>query len=221
MAIEVEGLAGFKKALQNLAPHLAKNMNNRIKAELVPIIQDARAKVPNNIFGAPDNWSNYRGQNPGASYFPYYNGDQIRQGLTYSMGRQKKSKSGFVSMITLLNKDAAGAIAETAGRTHPQGRPQYAQRFTRGGIGYYIRGSRQSLSDNPKAGQMMIDRLNNGIGTMKNYKSSSNKKTEGRLLYAAYAENQGKAVDAIMKAIADAKREFNRQSVIYDTKVAA
>jgi len=68
---------------------------------------------------------------------------------------------------------------------------------------------------------MMIDRLNNGIGTMKNYKSSSNKKTEGRLLYAAYAENQGKAVDAIMKAIADAKREFNRQSVIYDTKVAA
>lgn len=221
MAIEVEGLAGFRKALKALSPQLAKNMNNRIKAELVPIIQDARAKVPNNIFGGVDNWTNYRGQNPGASYFPYYNGDEIRNGLTYSMGRQKKSKSGFVSMITLLNKDAAGVIAETAGRTHPQGRPQYAQRFTRGGIGYYIRGSRQSLSDNPKAGQMMIDRLNNGMGTMKNYKSASNKKTEGRLLYAAYAENQGKALDAIMKAIQDAQREFNRQSVLYDTKVAA
>lgn len=224
MAIEVEGLAGFKKALQKLSPQLAKNMNNNIKAELVPIVKNARAKVPSYIFGAPNNWSNHEPVNANPTtggYFPRYNPAEIRKGLTYSMGRQKKSKSGFVSMITLLNKDPAGAIAETAGRTHPQGRPQYARRTTRGGVNYYVRTSRQSMSDNPQAGQMMIDRLNNGIGTMKNYKSSSNKKTEGRLLYAAYAENQGKALDAIMKAIQDAQREFNRQTVLYDIKVAA
>ena len=224
MAVVVEGLAGFRKALKELAPHIAKNMNTRIRAELAPIIQDAEAKVPTAIFGAPNNWGNYVGVNPNPStggYFPQYDAGEIRRGLTYSMGRQKKSKSGYVSMITLLNKNPAGAIAETAGRTHPQGRPQYAKRMTRGGAQYYVRTSRQSMSDNPMAGQMMIDRLNQHMGTMKNYKSSNNKKTEGRLLYAAYAENQGKALDAIMAAIEDAKKEFNRQSVIYDVKQAA
>ena len=224
MAIEVEGLAGFRKALANLSPHIAKNMNNRIKAELKPIIAAAEAKVPDAIFGAPNNWGTYTGINASPTtggYFPRYDADEIRAGLTYSLGRQKKSKSGYVSMVTLLNKSPAGAIAETAGRTHPQGRPQYARRMTRGGVQYYVRTSRQSMSDNPQAGQMMIDRLNQHMGTMKNYKSSTNKKTEGRLLYAAYAENQGRALDAIMAAINDAKREFNRQSVIYDVKAAA
>jgi len=41
------------------------------------------------------------------------------------------------------------------------------------------------------------------------------------LLYAAYAENQGKALDAIMKAIKTATDEFNRQSVLYDVRKAA
>lgn len=224
MAVVVEGLAGFRKALKELAPHIAKNMNNRIKAELAPIIQDARAKVPNAIFGAPNNWGNYQGVNASPTtglYFPRYDADEIRSGLTYSLGRQKRTKGGYVSMITLLNKSPAGAIAETAGRSNPNGRAQYAERQTKYGSRYYVRTSKQSMSDNPRAGQMMIERLDAQMGTMKNYKSMSSKKTEGRLLYAAYADNQGKALDAIMKAIEDAKREFNRQSVIYDVRSAA
>jgi len=227
MAVVVEGLAGFRKALKELSPHIAKNMNNRIKAELTPIIKDARAKVPNAIFGAPDNWSNYVGVNPNPStggYFPRYDAGAIRKGLVYSLARQKKTKSGYVSMITLLNKNPAGAIAETAGRTNPYGRPQRHQveinkRF--GSKFVTVRTSKDSLSDNPRAGQMMIERLDSNMGTMKNFKGKSSKKTEGRLLYAAYAENQGKALDAIMAAIEDAKREFDRQSVIYDYRSAA
>lgn len=224
MAVVVEGLAGFRKALKELSPHIAKNMNNRIRAELTPIIADARAKVPNAIFGAPNNWGNYQGVNPNPTtglYFPQYDAGEIRRGLVYSMGRQKRTKNGYVSMITLLNKDPAGAISETAGRSHPYGRPQRAQRMTRGGAIYSVRTSRQSMSDNPRAGQMMIERLDSHMGTMKNFKGKSSRKTEGRLLYAAYAENQGKALDAIMKVIEDAKREFNRQSVVYNYRSAA
>ena len=223
MAVVVEGLAGFRKALNELAPHIARNMNARIRAEIAPIIKDAEAKVPAAIFGMPNNWGTHVGvnANPRTGYFPRYDADEIRAGLTYSLARQKKTKSGYTSMITLLNKSAAGAIAETAGRSNPNGRPQYARRETRGGVQYYVRTSKQSMSDNPRAGQMMIERLDAQMGTMKNFKGKSSKKTEGRLLYAAYAENQGKALDAIMKAIEDAKREFNRQSTLYDYRSAA
>jgi hypothetical protein len=224
MAIVVEGLVGFRKALNELAPHIAKNMNAQIRAELAPIINDARAKVSNAIFGAPNNWGTYQGVNPAPTtglYFPQYDAGEIRRGLTYSMGRQKKTKNGYVSMITLLNKSPAGAISETAGRSHPNGRPQREQRMTRGGAIYSVRTSRQSMSDNPRAGQMMIERLDAQMGMMKNFKGKSSTKTTGRLLYAAYADNQGKALDAIMKVIEDAKREFNRQSVIYDVRSAA
>lgn len=221
MAVVVEGYQGLRKALKELAPNLAREMDREIRSELIPIVEAAEAKVPAAIFGAPDNWSNYVGKNTNAGYFPQYDAGEIRRGLTYSLGRQKKSKMGYVSMITLLNKNPAGAIAEQAGKIHPYGRPQYAQRFTKYGTPYRIRGSRQSLSDNPDAGRMMIDRLNERMGPLKNYKSSNNKRTEGRLLYAAYAENQGKALDAIMKAIETARTKFNQQSVLYDMKQVA
>lgn len=226
MAVVVEGYAGLRKALKNLAPNLARNMDKEIRANLTPIVKDARAKVPGAIFGAPNNWSNYEGvnKNPKQGYFPQYNPVAIRKGLTYSMARQKRSKAGYVSMITLLNKNAAGAIAETAGRTNPHGRPtshfvEINKRF--GSKMIKVSTTKDSRSSNPNAGKMMIDRLDMSMGQLKNYKGGANRKTVGRLLYAAYAENQGKALDAIMKAIETATDEFNRQSVLYDVRKAA
>lgn len=221
MAVVVEGYQGLRKALQNLAPGIAREMDNEIRSQLAPIIKVAEAKVPGAVFGAPNNWGTYMGKNPERGYFPRYDAEQIKQGLTYSLARQKRSKSGYTSVITLLNKDRAGAIAEQAGRINPRGRPQYEYRRTRGGVVYRARTTKMSMSDNPNAGAMMIDRLNQRVGTMKNFKNANNKRTEGRILYAAYAENQGKALDAIMKAIESARAQFNRQSVLYDMKEAA
>jgi len=224
MAVVVEGLGELRIALKEFAPDIAKNMNKRIRSEVTPIVKDARAKVPSAIFGTPNNWSNYEGinKNPtGYAYFPQYNPSEIRRGLTYSMARQKRTRNGYVSMVTLLNKNPAGAISETAGRSHPQGRPQYATRHTKMGFAYQVRTSRQSMSDNPKAGKMMIDRLDARMGTMKNFKSEGSTKTRGRLLYAAYAENQGRALDAIMKAIDESKAEFVRRSYSTPLRSAA
>jgi hypothetical protein len=216
MPVEVEGLEGFRKALKALAPNIAKEMNNQIKAQLSPIVQDARAKVPAFVFGPPNNWSN----NPGSG-FPEYNPSLIRAGLVYSMAGQKKTKGGFKSMISLLNKNAAGAIIETAGRTNQYGRPtSHMVSIGRYGRTMRIKTTKDSQSNNPDAGNMMINRLDAHVGELKNYKAS-NPETRGRLLYAAYAENQGKAVAAIMNAINKAREDFNRQSVLYDYKKVA
>ena len=55
---------------------------------------------------------------------------------------------------------------------------------------------------------MMIERLNERMGHLKSYKFGD-KSTQGRLLYAAYAENQGKALDAIMAAVMKANSQLN------------
>jgi hypothetical protein len=137
------------------------------------------------------------------------------------MAGQKKTKGGFKSMISLLNKNAAGAIIETAGRTNQYGRPtSHMVSIGRYGRTMRIKTTKDRQSNNPDAGNMMINRLDAHVGELKNYKAS-NPKTRGRLLYAAYAENQGKAVAAIMNAINKAREDFNRQSVLYDYKKVA
>ncbi len=54
---------------------------------------------------------------------------------------------------------------------------------------------------------MMIERLNQRVGDLQSYKMGDNK-TRGRLLYAAYAENQGRALDSIMRAVEKANNEL-------------
>jgi len=195
MPVEVKGAVAFKKALARYAPELKKEFDAEVKAAIKPIISSAKARVPQQVFGGDNNWGN------AYSTFPRYDAAVIRRGLTYSLG-SKKSRSGFVSLATLLNKSPVGAIVETAGRQHPFGRPTshkvtINKRFRPREI--TVRTTKDSQSNNPNAGMMMIERLNEHVGHMKKY--DNDPKSRGRLLYAAYAENQGKALDAIMKAV--------------------
>jgi hypothetical protein len=50
----------------------------------------------------------------------------------------------------------------------------------------------------------------NGVGALVDY-AGRGKESTGRLLYAAYARNQGKALDATMKAIQNAKMTLVRR----------
>lgn len=206
MPVVVQGAIGLKKALARYEPELKKAFDAEVKAAIKPIIADARNHVPNQIFGGDDNWSNWPNQQ-----FPRYNPSLIRKGLTYSLGA-KRSKSGFVSLATLFNRNAAGGIIETAGRVHPFGRPTshmvtIDKRFTRRQV--EVRTSKDSNSNNPNAGMMMIERLNENVGHLQTYKTGD-AKTRGRLLYAAYARNQGKALDAIMKAVMIANDKLDK-----------
>lgn len=189
MPVRVEGIVAVRKALREFAPDLQKQMDDEIRAALKDVTTSAKAKVPGNI--RLYNWQAYQNSTSRTSrdrVFPAYNPSVIRRGLTYSMSRQRPNRAGFVSLFTLFNKSAAGAIVETSGRKNPSG-------------------DSRSQSNNPMAGQMFINSLSGQVGTLKNYKNSD-QKTRGRLLYAAYAEKQGKTLDAVMKAINGAIDKF-------------
>ena len=190
MPVVIEGVVGLRKALNKLAPDIKKEMDKEVREALKPIIADARSKVPGSAPGGLFNWNDpgyvrksIIGKKEG---FPSFNQQIIRRGLTYSLGTKRFSGTGFVSLFTLLNKSRVGAIIETAGRT---GAP-----------------NPRSKSNNPNAGERFTGAMN-GIGPLRDYAGRGQKST-GRLLYAAYARNQGKAVNATIAAIDTAKNKF-------------
>lgn len=191
MPVVVEGIVGFKKALNKLAPDIKKEMDKEVREALKPIIKDARSKVPGSAPGGLYNY-NYPGYDRKSRTgrkraFPSYDPRAVRKGLTYSLSTKRFSGKGYVSAFTLLNRSATGAIIETAGRANPGGSPR-------------------SQSNNKDAGRRFIGAMND-VGGLVDY-AGRGKMTTGRLLYAAYARNEGKALAATMKAIEKAKLVF-------------
>lgn len=196
MPVVVEGVPELKKALKKYAPDLRKQMDDEIRVALKEVTNAAKAKVPGQVPGGLYNWEDTgtvsKSRTGRATAFPKYNARVIRRGLTYSLGRSKRNRSGFSSLYSLLNKSASGAIAETAGRANPGG-------------------SNRSQSNNPNAGARFISGMN-GIGAMKSL--DRRQKSTGRILFAAYVENEGKALDAVFKAIDKASRLFNERAKV-------
>jgi hypothetical protein len=191
MPVVIEGVVGLRKALTQLAPDIKKELDKEVRAALKPIIEDARSKVPATAPGGLFNY-NYPGYDRKSRTsrkrgFPSYDPKAIRKGLTYSVATSRMKQSGFVSLFTLFNKSASGAIIETAGRKNPGGDPE-------------------SQSNNRDAGRRFIGAMN-GVGALKDY-SGRGQMSTGRLLYAAYARNEGKAVNATLIAIEKAKQNL-------------
>lgn len=197
MPVVVEGVPELKKALKKFAPDLRKQMDDEIRVALKEVTNAAKAKVPNQSPGGLYNWQDKGVESVSrtsrARAFPKYNARVIRRGLTYSLGRGKRNQSGFSSLYSLLNKSASGAIAETAGRLSGAS------------------GSSRSESNNPQAGARFIAGMN-GIGAMKSH--DGRQKSTGRILFAAYAENEGKALDGVFRAIDKASRLFKERATV-------
>jgi hypothetical protein len=203
MPVVVSGVIELKKALKQFSPDLLKEMNAEIREALKEVTDDAKAKVPGRVPGNLYNWQDdgreAKSRTTRARAFPKYNPLIIRRGLTYSLGTSKTNSRGFKALYSLLNKSASGAIVETAGRKNPYG-------------------SRESQSNNPDAGRRFVGAMND-VGALKQYDKFE--RGRGRLLYAAYSENQGKALDAVMKAIDKAKIKFNKTSRTHNERASA
>lgn len=187
MPVVIEGVVELKKALRKLAPDIKQEMDKNVREALKPIIRDARSKVDGNAPGSLINWNNpgyeRKSRTGRKDAFPSYDQTIIRRGLTYSIGNSRVDNSGFVSLFTLFNKSRAGAIIETAGRV---GSP-----------------NPRSESNNPNAGETFIGSMN-GIGGLVDY-AGRGRTSKGRLLYAAYKRNQGRALNATLKSVEEAK----------------
>lgn len=187
MPVAVKGLVETQRALRKFDPDLYKAMQAEIRPELSDMTRAAKSLVPKYFLsGAMSDGSERQSRTSRSRAFPTYDNVQIRRGLTYSMGKQKRQRNGWQSMYSLLNKSAMGAIVETAGRLHPNGDPR-------------------SQSNNPNAGREFIARANQISGLKQVGKG---RKNQGRLAFAAVADNMGRAKAAIVDAIERAEAKY-------------
>jgi len=193
MPVEVKGVVEARKILRKLAPDTLKGYNAEIAAPLKDITKVARNMTPDSITGLAN--FTYPGYERKASIegkraFPSFVPNVVRRGLTYSLAKSRANRTGWVSLVSMLNKSAAGAIIETAGRKNPYG-------------------STQSRSNNPKAGGQFISKLNDEIGTLE--QTGQTAKTQGRLMGAALVENKGKAQTAVLKVLERVSKSANAE----------
>ena len=183
MPVEVAGVIEARKILRKLAPQTLKAYDKEIAAPLKEITSAARSNVPGTIgnlrnFDYPGYERKSRTGRERA--FPSFEANVVRRGLTYSLAKGKANRSGWASLISLLNKSAAGAIIETAGRQNRYG-------------------SSDAKSNNPNAGRNFIDNIDTEVGQLK--QTGRTAKTQGRLLGASLVDNQGKAQATILKVL--------------------
>jgi hypothetical protein len=193
MPVEVKGVVEARKILRKLAPDTLKGYNAEIAAPLKDITKVARNMTPDSITGLAN--FTYPGYERKASIegkraFPSFVPNVVRRGLTYSLAKSRANRTGWVSLVSMLNKSAAGAIIETAGRKNPYG-------------------STQSRSNNPRAGGQFISKLNDEIGTLE--QTGQTAKTQGRLMGAALVENKGKAQTAVLKVLERVTKSANAE----------
>jgi len=171
MPTEVKGATKLRKALREYEPDLAKATTKELGNLLKPIAAKARGFMP-----AESPLSGWAERADGKGKFPTYNPSIAKKGITYKTSPSRPNNRGWRSLVSLLNKSAAGAIYETAGRKNPGG--NFSPR----------------LGGEPK-----------GQG-----------KLQGRGIFRAWNEDQGKTQGAVIKALEGAAAKFNAKTGRYN-----
>lgn len=221
MPVEIDGATELRAAMQFFAPNLAYAMQQRISKALIPIVNDARELVPGS---APlSTWQAYSTQRKGT--FPRFNALEIRHGIKYSTEPTKPNRSGFSYAASIINASAAGAIYETAGRKNPSGRPKnpymgkeydltQIDPELRAAYKKKLKNKKYSMSANPHAGQQFISSMPALVdGRPKKMRGKRGRNMKGRLIYKAWAKDQGHAYDAVNRAIDDAIKQFTSRGI--------
>jgi hypothetical protein len=185
--VEVEGVKQTRKAIRQFAPDLNKELNAELKKALSPIAKKAKGFAP-----ADSPMSGWSRSSSAEGSFPAYNFAQIKSGIGFSTKPGKTTRSGFTSNAKIFNKSFAGSIYEVAGRKNEDGQPWVGPKA--GGTSKKV-----SRSINPRAGAKFIENLPELVNSSKG---------RGRLIYRAWAADQGKANGAAIKAIDKAERAF-------------
>jgi hypothetical protein len=225
MPTEIKGALELRVALRKFAPDLSKETQKEMAAALRTVTSKARGFVPSDS-QVLSNWAkpiasekiNYRP-------FPRYSSFDAKRGITYKTTPSRPNRSGFVALARILNTSAAGAIYETSGRKNAAGRIQADTRevviptWRRDtGVGEHryttTTGKNYGHSLNPNAGKQFIDNLNE-TGQLVNarpvgLKGRPSRKQTGRLIFRAWAEDNGRANTAVIKAIENSALKFDQ-----------
>ena len=210
MPVELDNAVALSKALKQYAPELAKETQKEIAGHLRKVVNQARGFVPSD--SPLSGWGNA----VGIWEYRAFNAGLIKKGLGYSTTPTKPNKRGFRSLATIFNKSASGAIYETAGRKNPQGLPP-AQRVKKYRNGKFITEWQSdktvNKSANPNAGRQFISALPPLVDSQQsNSAGRRTRKTKGRLLFRAWANDQGKTTAAVVKAIQASNEKVVKKS---------
>ena len=219
MPTEVENALELRLALKKYMPDLAKETQDEMANALRPVVARARGFIPADskllsgwVKGtASIDTINYRA-------FPTFSSSDAKRGLGYRVTPSKPNKSGFVSLARIQQANAGGAIYETAGRLNPNGKRQgpIVDRYKNGVYDQTTHtGKQYSTSLNPNAGQQFMENLNSAGPLVnarpKGMQGRPSRKQTGRAMYRAYAEDNGVALTAVIKAIENAKVKFEEK----------
>ena len=221
MPTEVKGAVELRKALRKFTPDLAKETQKEIAGVLKPIVTKARGFIPST---AP--LSGWAKSTNGTWGNRVWSSSDAKRGIGYKTTPSKVNKSGFRSLARIVNASAAGSIYETAGRKNPQGRPQapmsevVAPRHPNFGKLTRSGSKNESMSNNPNAGKQFIDAMDrigkivNAYQRQEGASGRASKKMKGRAIFRAWAEDQGKANAAVVRAIEKSKVEFEKRTMV-------
>ena len=180
-AVEIRGNTDLRKALKRFAPDLDKELRKELAAALKPVVKQARGFAP----ATGDIMKGWQPRSFSEARFPFYDNATVTKGITFSTGVSKPNKNGFTSNARVMNKSAAGAIYETAGRKNLGGQPWVGSKA--GGSSHKV-----SRSTRRGAGPQFIDNLGQLTTSLAGV---------GRLIFRAWAADKGRAYGIAMKAI--------------------
>ena len=202
-------LSGVEQTIAMLArfqPHAARAVQEKVRQATRPLVSKARGYAP--AESPLSGWGKEVGAWAGRSY----NSMDVKFGIGFDDTPTKPNRKGFSYSAYIYNKSAAGQIYETAGRRHPNGRPQApsVQHYADAGTpnarpDYMIRSSdkKYSQSANPKAGKQFIDAMPPLYKVQRKQGQSGrvSRKMNGRLIFRAWGEDNGKVNAKVLKAI--------------------
>jgi len=219
MPTEVENALELRLALKKYMPDLAKETQDEMANALRPVVARARGFIPADS-RLLSGWVKGTASIDTIDYraFPTFNSSDAKRGLGYRVTPSKPNKSGFVSLARIQQANAGGAIYETAGRLNPNGKRQgpIVDRYRNGVYDQTTHtGKQYSTSLNPNAGQQFMENLNSAGPLVnarpKGMQGRPSRKQIGRAMYRAYAEDNGVALTALIKAIENAKQKFEEK----------
>lgn len=206
MPAELANALKLRKVLKEYTPNFAKDIQKEISGALRALTNKARGYVPSE--SPLSGW----GKEVGQWEYRAFNSAEVRKGIMFSASPSAPNKRGFRTLAAVYNKSAAGAIYETAGRKNPQGQPA-AKRTTAYRNGQFVpaweSGKDINTSANPYAGKQFIDALPPLFDSqVKGAAGRRTRKTKGRLIFRAWAEDQGRTTGAVMRAFNKANQRI-------------
>jgi len=213
MPVEVVGVKDVLKGLS----FIDMDMRRRVVAAVDPLMRGVASKAKGFVPGNSDVLSGWTKAGTGTGKFPKYDSSVVRAGIGYNSGQNKTFSNGFKVYNFVYNASKPGAIYEVAGRLNPQGRAPFEFRTSQGDGGTYTLKAPRSKalsefgSNNAFASQQFIAALPKVTSQPKIAgMRGGGRKTKGRLVYKAWAEDSPKIYEAIQKAINATATHFNK-----------